>query len=100
MTVVDIDGALLLSPRVLVVPRLAAEMAKIQVGDGMDTKTGMGPVCGTEQKRIILGYIRKGLEEGIRWAKGEITLRTTVLVLPDPPPEFTAAEVTATPMNE
>ncbi len=48
------------------IERLAAEIAKIQVGDGMDAKTGMGPVCGTEQKRIILGYIRKGLEEGAK----------------------------------
>ncbi|MBW8890112.1 MAG: aldehyde dehydrogenase [Fibrobacteres bacterium] len=46
--------------------RLAAEIAKLQIGDGMDPKTGMGPVCGTEQKRTILGYIRKGLEEGAK----------------------------------
>jgi putative transcriptional regulator len=39
--------------------------------------------------------IRKGLEEAIRWARGELTLRTTVLVLPDPPPAVSAADVTA-----
>jgi putative transcriptional regulator len=38
--------------------------------------------------------IRKGLEEAIRHAKGEITLKTTTLELPDPPPEVGAAELT------
>ena len=52
------------------IERLAAEMARIQVGDGMDPKTGMGPVCGTEQKRIILDYIRKGVEEGAKLHPG------------------------------
>ena len=31
--------------------------------------------------------IRKGLEEAIRHARGEITLKTTVVEIPDPPPE-------------
>jgi alpha-ketoglutaric semialdehyde dehydrogenase len=48
------------------IEKIAAEVAKIHVGDGMDPKTGMGPVCGTEQKRIILDYIRKGQEEGAK----------------------------------
>ncbi len=48
------------------IERLAAEIAKIKVGAGTDPTTGMGPVCGTEQKRIIQGYIRKGLEEGAK----------------------------------
>ena len=48
------------------IERLAAEIAKIKVGAGTDPTTGMGPVCGTEQKRIIQGYIRKGIEEGAK----------------------------------
>ena len=50
--------------------RLIAEIAKIKVGDGMDPNTGMGPVCGTEQKNVIQGYIRKGLEEGAKLHPG------------------------------
>jgi putative transcriptional regulator len=38
--------------------------------------------------------IRKGVEKAIRHAKGEITLKTTTLELPDPPPEVGAAELT------
>jgi acyl-CoA reductase-like NAD-dependent aldehyde dehydrogenase len=52
------------------IARLAAEVAKLQVGDGMDPKTGMGPVCGTEQKRIILDYIKKGVAEGAKLHPG------------------------------
>ncbi len=52
------------------IPRLVAEVAKIKVGDGMDPATGMGPVCGTEQRTVIQGYIRKGLEEGAKLHPG------------------------------
>jgi aldehyde dehydrogenase (NAD+) len=52
------------------IERLAAEVAKLQVGDGMDPKTGMGPVCGTEQLGNILGYIKKGVEEGAKLHPG------------------------------
>jgi hypothetical protein len=38
--------------------------------------------------------IRKGLEEAIRHARGEIALKTTVLELPDPPPEIRPDELT------
>ena len=45
-------------------------------------------------KRLpVADRIRKGLEEAIRHAKGEITLRTTTLELPDPPPEVKAEDV-------
>jgi putative transcriptional regulator len=38
-------------------------------------------------KRLpVADQIRKGLEEAIRHAQGEITLKTTTLELPDPPP--------------
>ncbi len=37
--------------------------------------------------------MKTGLEEGIRHAKGEITLKTTTLELPDRPPEVGAEEL-------
>jgi putative transcriptional regulator len=47
------------------------------------------------QKRPPLAErIRRGLEEAIRHAKGEITLKTTTLQLPDRPPEIGAADLT------
>jgi aldehyde dehydrogenase (NAD+) len=52
------------------IERLTAEIAKIQVGVGTDPATAMGPVCGTEQKRIILDYIRKGVQEGAKLHSG------------------------------
>ncbi len=42
----------------------------------------------------VAQQIRKGLEEAIRHAKGEITLKTTVVEFPDPPPEIEAGQVT------
>jgi putative transcriptional regulator len=46
-------------------------------------------------KRLpVAEQIRKGLEEGIRHARGEITLKTTTLEMPDPPPEVRADELT------
>jgi DNA-binding transcriptional regulator YiaG len=48
-----------------------------------------------QSKRLpVAEQIRKGLEEAIRHAKGEITLKTTTLELPDRPPEVGAAELT------
>ena len=38
--------------------------------------------------------LKIGLEEGIRHAKGEITLKTTILELPDRPPQVGADELT------
>jgi putative transcriptional regulator len=37
--------------------------------------------------------IRKGLEETIRHAKGEITLKTATIQMPDRPPEISAEEL-------
>jgi putative transcriptional regulator len=34
------------------------------------------------------------LEAAIRHAKGEITLKTTIIEMPDPPPEISAKEIT------
>src|SRR6266705_5887438 len=43
LTVVDLDGAVLLSPRVLVVPRLAAEMERLRRGRKLSLKDLGGP---------------------------------------------------------
>ena len=48
----------------------------------------------TSKRLPVAEQIRKGLEEAIRHAKGEITLKTTTLELPDRPPEVGAAELT------
>src|SRR5438477_611899 len=46
-------------------------------------------------KRLpVAEQIRKGLEEAIRHARGEITLKTTTLEIPDRPPEVGAEELT------
>ena len=47
------------------------------------------------RKRLpVAEQIRKGLEEAIRHAEGEITLKTTTLEFPDRPPEVGAADLT------
>jgi putative transcriptional regulator len=47
-----------------------------------------------QRKRLpVADQIRKGLEEAIRHARGEITLKTTTLEMPDPPPEVRADEL-------
>jgi putative transcriptional regulator len=46
-------------------------------------------------KRLpVAEQIRKGLEEAIMHARGEITLKTYTLEMPDPPPEVRADELT------
>ena len=47
-----------------------------------------------KSRRPLFERLKAGLEEGIRHAKGEITLKTTTLELPDRPPEVGAAELT------
>jgi putative transcriptional regulator len=48
-----------------------------------------------QQRRLsVAERIRKGLEEAILHAKGEITLKTTILEHPDPPPNVQADELT------
>jgi putative transcriptional regulator len=45
-------------------------------------------------KRLpVAEQIRKGLEEAILHARGELSLKTTILELPEPPPEIQAGEV-------
>ena len=53
-----------------------------------------------QRKRLpVAEQIRKGLEEAIRHAKGEITLKTTTLEIPDPPPQVGAEELTSLRKN-
>ena len=48
-----------------------------------------------KSKRLpVADQIRKGLEEAILHAKGEIALKTTTLEIPDPPPEVGAEKLT------
>jgi putative transcriptional regulator len=48
-----------------------------------------------KSKRLpVADQIRKGLEESIRHAKGEITLKITTLEMPDRPPEIGAEALT------
>jgi putative transcriptional regulator len=42
----------------------------------------------------VAEQIRKGLEEAIRHARGEISLKTTTIEMPDRPPEIDVAELT------
>jgi len=49
---------------------LLKRVAKVTVGDGAHTDTGMGPVCGTQQMEDILGYIEQGKAEGARLLAG------------------------------
>src|SRR5262245_17217802 len=49
----------------------------------------------TSKRLPVAAQIRKGLEEAIRHARGEITLKTTVVELPDDPPEIDSATLVA-----
>ena len=57
----------------------------VQAGDIMKSPTNRKP---------LFERLKAGLEEGIRHAKGEITLKTTTLEVPDRPPEVGAEELT------
>jgi len=46
-----------------------------------------------EARKPLFERVKTGLEEAIRHAKGEITLQTTTLELPDPPPEVGAEDL-------
>ncbi len=48
----------------------------------------------TKGREPLFERLRIGLEEGIRHAKGEITVKTTILDMPDRPPKVGAEELT------
>jgi putative transcriptional regulator len=49
----------------------------------------------TSKRLPVAEQIRKGLEEAIRHARGEITLKTTTVEIPDKPPEIDAPTLVA-----
>ena len=49
----------------------------------------------TSKRLPVAEQIRKGLEEAIQHARGEITLKTAVVELPDEPPEIDAPTLVA-----
>ncbi|OUM95603.1 MAG: aldehyde dehydrogenase [Thermobacillus sp. ZCTH02-B1] len=44
--------------------KLLDKIAQLKVGDGMDPSTWLGPCASESQMETVLGYIRKGIEEG------------------------------------
>jgi acyl-CoA reductase-like NAD-dependent aldehyde dehydrogenase len=50
--------------------RLVAATAKVPVGNGLDGGVSVGPLVSEQQRQIVLGYIRKGVEEGATLAAG------------------------------
>lgn len=44
----------------------------------------------TRGRKPLFERLKSGLEEGIRHAKGEITLKTTIVDMPGRPPEIGA----------
>jgi len=44
--------------------KLLEKIAALKVGDGMDASTWLGPCASESQMETVLGYIRKGVEEG------------------------------------
>ncbi len=46
------------------------------------------------KRKPLFERLKTGLEEGIQHAKGEITLKTYIIEMPDPPPEVRAEELT------
>jgi putative transcriptional regulator len=47
-----------------------------------------------KSRKPLFERLKEGLEEGIRHARGEITLKTTTLEIPDRPPEVGATDLT------
>lgn len=45
---------------------VAAELAKIKVGPGLDDSTQMGPLASAEHRQRVLGYYERGLATGAR----------------------------------
>src|SRR4051812_46599322 len=48
----------------------------------------------SKNRKPLFERLKTGLEEGIMHARGEITLKTYTLEMPDPPPEVRADELT------
>jgi putative transcriptional regulator len=59
----------------------------------VDPQRKVTSVTKREARPSFYERLKEGLEQGIRHARGEIKLRTTVLVLPDPPPKMKARDI-------
>jgi malonate-semialdehyde dehydrogenase (acetylating) / methylmalonate-semialdehyde dehydrogenase len=46
--------------------KFTAAAKAVKLGDGLDEKTGMGPVVSAAHKQRVLGYIEKGIAEGAK----------------------------------
>jgi malonate-semialdehyde dehydrogenase (acetylating)/methylmalonate-semialdehyde dehydrogenase len=46
--------------------KFMAAAKAVKLGDGLDEKTGMGPVVSAAHKQRVLGYIEKGIAEGAK----------------------------------
>jgi acyl-CoA reductase-like NAD-dependent aldehyde dehydrogenase len=53
-----------------VVEQLVARAKKMTAGDPLDPKTRIGPVISQEQMERVLGYVKKGTDEGARLVAG------------------------------
>lgn len=53
--------------------RLAAAVRKVPVGDGLDGGITVGPLVSEEQRERVLGYVRRGVEEGATLVTGGAT---------------------------
>jgi phenylacetaldehyde dehydrogenase len=53
-----------------VVERVAARANKIKLGPGLDPSTEMGPVVSKRQHERVLGYIRRGIDDGAMMIAG------------------------------
>jgi len=53
-----------------VVERVAKRASTIKLGPGLDSSTEMGPVVSKRQRERVLGYIRRGIDDGARMMTG------------------------------
>lgn len=52
------------------VEKILAQVSRIQVGDGLDEKTTMGPLSSKSQLETVEGYVERGLESGAKLLTG------------------------------
>jgi aldehyde dehydrogenase (NAD+) len=52
------------------VEAVLAKARALKLGNGQDAATSMGPVCGTQQMKNVLGFIEQGKQAGARLLTG------------------------------
>jgi putative transcriptional regulator len=50
---------------------------------------------GPDKRLPVAQQIRKGLEEAIQWTRGQTSLNSTMLEMPEPPPQLAPSDLTA-----